>query len=80
MFYPFFFEHFTKHDSMAAVFKAVLSNQIFHYTYCITPNRVTSLQSPSPRYCARSTQLLLKKCPSGGDPLATLCRFDRPEI
>ena len=24
----------------------IISNQIFHYTHCITPKRVTSLQSP----------------------------------
>ena len=49
------------------------SNQIFHYTRCTTPKRVTSLRGPSPRHCARATQLLSKKCRSGGEPLATLC-------
>ena len=28
------------------------SNQIFHYTSCITRKRVTSLRGPSLRYCA----------------------------
>ena len=28
---------------------------------------------PSPRYCAQATQLLPKKCRSGGEQLATLC-------
>ena len=55
-------------------------NQIFYYTRWITPKRVTSWRGPSPRHCARATQLLSKKCRSGGEPLATLCRFDRPEI
>ena len=32
-----------------------------------------SLQGPSLRHCARETQLLSKKCCSGGEPLATLC-------
>ena len=48
-------------------------NQIFHYTRWITPKRVTSWRGPSPRHCARATQLLWKKCRSGGEPLATLC-------
>ena len=54
--------------------KIVLTlNQIFYYTRCITPKRVTSWQDPSSRHCARVTQLLLKKCRSDGEPLATLC-------
>ena len=51
------------------------SNQIFHYTRCNTPKRVTSWRGPSPRHCARATQLLSKKWRRGGEPLATLC-FD----
>ena len=47
-------------------------NQIFHYTRCNTPKRVTSWRGPSPRHCAWVTQLLSKKCRSGGEPLATL--------
>ena len=46
--------------------------QIFYYTHCITPKRVTSLRGPSPCHCAHATQLLLKKCRSGGETLATL--------
>ena len=42
------------------------SNQNFYYTRCITPERVTSLRGPTPRYCAQATQLLLKKYYSGG--------------
>ena len=53
--------------------QARVSNQIFHYTRWITPKRVTSWRGPSPRHCARATQLLSKKCRSGGEPLATLC-------
>ena len=53
----------------------LIKNQIFHYTRCITPKRVTSLRGPSPRYCARATLLLSKKCRSGGKPLATLCQI-----
>ena len=53
-----------------------LSNyQIFHYTSCTTPKRVTSLHGPSPRHCARATLILSKKCRSGGEPLATLMCF-----
>ena len=48
-------------------------NQIFHYTRCKTPKRVASWRGPSPRHCAQATHLLLKKCCSGGEPLATLC-------
>ena len=51
------------------------SNQIksFIYTRCSTPKCVTSLRGPSPRHCARATQLLSKKCCSDDEPLATLC-------
>ena len=35
--------------------------------------RVTSLGNPSSWHCARATQLLLKKCRSGGESLAKLC-------
>ena len=34
--------------------------------------RVTSWWGPSLRHCARARQLLLKKCRSSGEPLATL--------
>ena len=50
-----------------------VSNQIFHYTRCITPKRVTCWQGPLPRHCARATQLLSKKYLSDGEPLAALC-------
>ena len=50
-----------------------LSNQVFHYTCCNMLKRVMSWRGPSPRHCARATQLLSKKCRSGGKPLATLC-------
>ena len=53
--------------------------QIFHYTRCNTPKRVTSWRGPFPRHCARATQLLSKKCRSGGEPLATLCLI-RPAL
>ena len=58
---------------MAAIFKAILSNQIFHYTHCITPKRVTSLKDPASDHCTRATQLPSKKYLSGGEPLVTLC-------
>ena len=54
------------------VWKLNESIQIFHYTRCITPKRVTTWRGPSPRHCARATQLRSKKCRSGGEPLATL--------
>ena len=50
-----------------------VSTQIFRCSRCITLHRVTSLQSLSSRHCAQATQLLSKKCWSGGKPLATLC-------
>ena len=43
-------------------------NQIFYYSRCIVPKRVTSLQGPSPHHCARATQLLWKKYCSCGEP------------
>ena len=49
------------------------SGQIFYCTHCITPKRVTRFRRPSPRHCARETQLILKKSRSGGEPSAKLC-------
>ena len=57
-------------EALVGVFK---SNQILHYTHCITPKHVTSLRGPPPSHCASAAQLLSKKCRSGGEPLATLC-------
>ena len=59
---------------------AYKSNQIFHYTRWITPKRVTSLRGPSPHHCAQATQLLSKKCRSGGEPLATLSNLTGPRF
>ena len=64
---------------MTAIIKAIVLNQTFHYTRCNTPKRVMSLLDPSPRHCARATLFLSKSC-SGGESLATLCRFDRPRF
>ena len=58
---------------ISKIFGPPVSNQSFHYTRCNTPKRVASLRGPSPRHCARETQLLLKKCRSGDEPLSTLC-------
>ena len=52
------------------------SNQIFYYTRCDTPERVTSWRGPSPPHCARTTQLLSKMCRSGGEPLQHYVRFE----
>ena len=60
----------TKSNSL--LFEVVFTNQIFYYTCCNTLKCVTSWQSPSPRHCARATQLLLKKYRNGGERLATL--------
>ena len=56
------------------------SNQIFYYTRCNTPERVTSWRGPSPPHCARTTQLLSKMCRSGGEPLQHYVRFDQPRF
>ena len=48
-------------------------NQIFHYTRCIMPKRLTSLRGPSQRHCARATQLHSKKRCRGGETSATMC-------
>ena len=58
------------HSSNCVFFK---SNQIFHDTRCITPNRVTSLRGLFPRHCDQATQLQSKKYCSGGKQLITLC-------
>ena len=46
------------------------SNEIFHYTRCITPKRVTSWRIPSSFHCAWATQFLSKKLSGGGESLA----------
>ena len=55
-------------------------NQIFHYTRCITPKRVTRWRGPSSRHSARATQLLSKKCRSGseafGNTMSNLTALD----
>ena len=53
--------------------RIINQNQIFHFTRCKTPKRVTSLRGPFPRHCARAAQLLSKKCCSGREPWAALC-------
>ena len=57
-----------------ACFKCSLlhQNQFFCNTRCITQKRVTRWRGPSPCHCDRATKLLLKKCRSGGEPLATV--------
>ena len=50
-----------------------ISNQILHYTRCITPKRETSLRGPPPRHAPAGNTLFSKKCRSVGEPLATLC-------
>ena len=58
------------------------SNQIFHYTHCITPKRVTSLQGPL-RLCplrVMATQLPSKKCRNSGqrfEPQTSRSRDER---
>ena len=72
---PMTFVIFDVHTALILLLKKVQikSNQIYHYTRCNTPKRVTSLRGPSRRHCAGATQLLSKKCRSGGELLATLC-------
>ena len=60
-------------SDLRLVLDALKSNQIFHYTRCIAPKRVTSWRGPFPSQCAQATQLLVKKCCSGGRLLTTLC-------
>ena len=48
-------------------------NQIFYYTRCITPKRVTGLRDTSPHHCARETQLFSRKCWRNSEALATMC-------
>ena len=56
-------------------------NSNLHYTRDITPKSVTSVGAhlrclaPGPHTCTAP-----KERRSGGEPLATLCRFDRPGI
>ena len=61
-------------QSLQETFK---SNEIFHYTHCLTPKRVTSLKCLSPHHCAyeqhRSFQRNVTVVGKSGNPLATLC-------
>ena len=45
--------------------------QIFHYTRCITPKRVTSLRDPSSHHCAGSTALF-EEIRSGGGAVGNI--------
>ena len=56
------------------------SNQIFHYTCCNTPKRVTSWRGPFLRHCARATQLVSKKILAVASRKRRWVRFDRPKI
>ena len=46
-----------RHTAGKTIVISFFTNQIFHYTRCNTLKRVTSLRGPSPRHCARVTQL-----------------------
>ena len=41
--------------------RKLLISFFFYYTRCISPKRGMSWRGPSPRHCARATQLLSKK-------------------
>ena len=62
---------------MVTIFKAILSNQIFYYTRCTTPKRVTSLWGPSPSHCARDYSSFRRNIPA---VMSRYVRFDWPEI
>ena len=70
---PTNFLHYLNKNQHFVKLHRLIKKQIFHYTRCNTPKRVTSWRGPSPRHCHRATQLLSEKCRSGGEPLATLC-------
>ena len=55
-------------------------NQIFHYTCCITPNRVTSLRGPSPRHCDCGQHSSFRNIAAAASRRQQCIRFDRPEI
>ena len=59
-------------NSKKLFYRNFLSN-VSHCTHWITPKDVTSLRGSTLRRCARAILLLLNKCRSGGEPLATLC-------
>ena len=65
-----FFSFLTVENPGALVFDLDIN---LCYTCSNTPKRVTSLRDPSLCHRTRATQLRLKKCRSGGEPLATLC-------
>jgi len=47
----------------------------FHDTRRITPKRVTSVRCPTPRHAALKQHSYLRRCWSGGEPFATLCKI-----
>ena len=70
------------HEKMIKINKIACINKLLYLTslirsikfFCIRSialKRVTSLRVPSPPHCVRVTLLVLKKCCSGGEPLAT---------
>ena len=58
-----------------------ISNQIFHYTRCITPKRVTSWRGPSPHHCACGQYSFFRRMIAAVASRWQHCvRFSRPEI
>ena len=62
--------HFSHFD-----FRVFQSNQIFHYTPCIVPKRVTSWRGSSSRHCARVAAVA--SCKQTGQDLNLRLPFER---
>ena len=57
------------------------TNQIFHYTHCVTPKRVTSLRGLSPRHCGCGQHSIFCKIAAAVARRWQHCvPFDGPEI
>ena len=56
------------------------SNQIFYYARCITPKRVTTWRSPTPRHCIYGKHSLFRNVATVASRWQHCVRFDRPEI
>ena len=70
---------FTVNEMIDLERSALRSNQIFHYTRCITPKCVTSLWGPSLRHCAWQHSSFWRNVTTGVSHWQHCVWFDQPE-
>ena len=58
----------------------LFKNQIFYFTPCITPKRITGLQGPFLRHCTGQHSSFQRNVAAVESRWQHCLRFDRPEI